>query len=139
LKARKIRLGEDESSFDRAAVAAMTPEQQMALSWRITKDFLLLGGSMEPQSDWIALLREFYAAGVEYMVVGAEVDTNEQLAISTPGFGQLRRTLDSSFTLSRNLVRQCIRLQRPTSSTTTPCGNSEFSRSGLACSPELKA
>jgi hypothetical protein len=26
---------------------------------------------MEIQSDWIALLREFNAAGVEYMVVGA--------------------------------------------------------------------
>jgi hypothetical protein len=37
LKARKIRLGEDESSFDREALAAMMPEERMALSWRITQ------------------------------------------------------------------------------------------------------
>jgi len=106
LKARKKSAsGEDESSFDRAAVAAMTPEERMALSWRITKDLVTATGDRwSCQSDWIALLREFYAAGVEY--IGDRrcgdrpiMDTRERLATSMSGFVQLRRTLDSSFAL----------------------------------------
>jgi hypothetical protein len=39
-----MRLGGDEDSFDRDEIAAMTPEERMALSWQITKDMLALKG-----------------------------------------------------------------------------------------------
>jgi len=42
---------------------------------------------MELQSDWIALLREFYAAGVEYMVIGAA-------AIAYHGYPRATRDFD---------------------------------------------
>lgn len=42
---------------------------------------------MELQSDWIALLREFNAAGVEYMVIGAA-------AIAYHGYPRATRDLD---------------------------------------------
>lgn len=43
-KARKIRRGEDEDSFDREAIAAMTPEERIALSWQITKELFAFKG-----------------------------------------------------------------------------------------------
>ncbi|MBV8725575.1 MAG: hypothetical protein JO078_03070 [Candidatus Eremiobacteraeota bacterium] len=44
MKARKIKRGEDESSFEREIVAAMKPEDRMAMSWEIMANMLLMKG-----------------------------------------------------------------------------------------------
>ncbi len=55
---------------------------------------------MQLHSDWIALLREFNAVGVEYMVIGAAAISYHSIPRATrilvSGFVQAPTTLDSS-------------------------------------------
>lgn len=43
-KARKIHLHDDQDEFDREAIADMSPEERMALSWELTKTTFLMRG-----------------------------------------------------------------------------------------------
>lgn len=68
---RKTRLGADSDRADREFWAALTPDERVLETWRLSLELWSFKDGIPVNPDFVALLRELSAAEARFLVVGA--------------------------------------------------------------------